>query len=222
MKIAVFDICGTLYNSNTTFDFLSFYLKRNNKPKYFIYKICLSKPLKILWKLLNLLGKKKMIRNFLIGFIKNEKVSKVNSEAICFVDSYLDAKKIKDVEFLLQEHISKEYEIVFASASIEPVVKAIARKYHVKTAFYTQLVKNRNVYTGKIQYDLEGRKHIAVEDFKKDNKVKEVYFFTDNKEDLQLILNSNHSTVVSKPKNLKYWKTKLVNNKNVVILKINQ
>lgn len=220
MKIAVFDICGTLYNSNTTFDFLLFYFKRNNRIKFFLFKLCLSKFIKVFWKILSLCGKQKIIRNFLIGFIKNEPVSKLDTEATLFVESYLELRKIAKVESLLNEKKSKSYKIIFASASIEPVVKAIAKKYKVDKAFYTELEKSHNLFTGKIKYDIEGRKHMSIETFKKDNKVEEIIFFTDNKEDIQLILNSNHSNVVSKSKNLSYWQTKVGSRKHIDIIEI--
>lgn len=220
MKIAVFDICGTLYNSNTTFDFLSFYFKRNNRIKFFLFKLCLSKFMKMFWKIFSLCGKQKTVRNFLIGFMENEPVSKVDTEAVLFVESYLEFRKITKVELLLNEKISDNYKIIFTSASIEPVVKAIAKKHNVISVFFTELDKNKNTYTGKIKYDMEGQKHKAIEGFKKNNRVEETIFFTDNKEDIQLIFDSNHSSVVSKSKNLNYWKSKIGSKKHIDIIEI--
>ena len=47
-NLYLFDICGTIYRSNTTFDFLEFYLKENKRFKLYrtIYK-------SFFWKIIN-------------------------------------------------------------------------------------------------------------------------------------------------------------------------
>ncbi|MCV5604550.1 hypothetical protein OFN09_31450, partial [Escherichia coli] len=64
----VFDVCGTIYASNTTFDFIIEYHKsRGNMHKYFWAKTLLSFPFKVLNKL-HLFS----IRNSLIKTLKGE------------------------------------------------------------------------------------------------------------------------------------------------------
>ena len=47
-NLYLFDICGTIYRSNTTFDFLEFYLKENKRFRLYraIYK-------SFFWKVIN-------------------------------------------------------------------------------------------------------------------------------------------------------------------------
>ena len=58
----VFDVCGTLYNSNTTFDFiLEYHRYRNNKVRSLYLMILLSFPCKVLNKLKLFSIRKRMI-----------------------------------------------------------------------------------------------------------------------------------------------------------------
>ncbi|MAM29952.1 MAG: hypothetical protein CMC13_13095 [Flavobacteriaceae bacterium] len=206
MKLAVFDICGTLYASNTTYDFMLFYFQHNNPKKYSHFKRCFSLPAKVLWKFASLAGSSKSVRNYLIGFIKNELVIEVEREAERFVTEMLASKKIAQVHDRLESLKQQQTPIMLASASIEPVVKAIAKRLDIPYFMATTLSAQEDRYTGNIKSDLEGNKHLEIATFARVNNFSIFEVFTDNKEDLALLQMADRAHVVTSSANLAFWK----------------
>ncbi|MEZ4859228.1 MAG: haloacid dehalogenase-like hydrolase [Flavobacteriaceae bacterium] len=218
-EVHIFDICGTLYHSNTTYDFLLFYFKRNNGSKYRKYQFCFSLVSKVIWKLLTFLGYKKWIRNFLVSFIKNEPESMVTTEANEFVKLVLIHKEVAFVKnILLKTKNNPNMEIWFVSASIEPVVKAIAKHFDITNYVSTILAVNNHRFTGKMIEDLEGKKHVKLtqEGILKPNAKRVVY--TDSKEDVALVQQSEKAYLVGQRKNETYWKDKVSSKTEIIFV----
>src|SRR5690554_7042313 len=74
------DICGTLYRINTSYSFLAYYFRRNNRTKYFYFRLLLSLPAKVLWKIAGTVMDMEWLRNHLLGLLKGEKEGKVAIE----------------------------------------------------------------------------------------------------------------------------------------------
>ena len=206
-ELYLFDICGTLYRSNTTYDFLKFYFKRNNKGKYLRYRMCLSLPAKVLWKFLTFAGKRYKVRKFLIGFLKNEDVSLVTSEAHFFVKEYLNDRKINPIhQQLLEAKKNPKTEIWLISASISPVVEAIASSLGVSRFVATSLEHSNHNFTGEITEELEGKKQQILNDLGILKPSISAVVFTDSKEDKELVFMAQEAYIVGKNVPQEFWK----------------
>lgn len=191
----IFDICGTLYNSNTTMDFCEYRVSGKNK-------IILKLSKTILAKVINKISVKlfayDIIRILHIKTLKGLKATQTESDANDFVDNYLEDKKIKEVHEILKLH-NKE-NIILVSATIEPVAKAIATKLGNLNYLATTLEYQEDRCLGKIKDDLLGKK----QHYFKNEEIE--FIITDNKSDLDLCKMAKEVVIVSKKKNLKFWK----------------
>lgn len=193
----IFDICGTLYDSNTTMDFCEYRVSGKNK-------IILKLSKTILAKVINKISVKlfayDIIRILHIKTLKGLKATEIESDANNFVDNYLENKKIKEVYEILKFHDKEN--IILVSATIEPVAKAIAKKLGNLNYRATTLEYQEDRCLGKIKDDLLGKKQHYF-------KNKEIEFIiTDNKSDLDLCKMAKEVVIVSKKKNLNFWQSK--------------
>lgn len=148
-----------------------------------------------------------MIRVLHISTLKNKNIKELENDAKLFVDNYLEDRKIIEVRQKLEE-FSKD-EIIFVSATIEPVAKAISQKLGSIKYLATTLKYKGNHCLGMIENDLLGNK----QNYFKNSDVD--FIITDNKSDLPLCKMAKDVIIVSKEKNIKFWE-----NQDLNILKI--
>jgi len=190
----IFDICGTLYDSNTTMDFCEYRVSGKNKTILKLSKTILGKVInKILVKLFDY----DYIRILHIKTLKGLKATEIESDANNFVEKYLENKKIKGVHEILKNY-NKE-DIILVSATIEPVAKAIAKKLASLNYLATTLEYHEDKCLGKIKDDLLGNK----QHYFKNQEIE--FIITDNKSDLALCQMAKEVVIVSKNKNIKFW-----------------
>lgn len=202
-----FDVCGTLFKVNTTFSFIKyFHMKRKNYFRLFLVILFLS----IVGKILNKYFKIS-IRSILIYTLKNESLEKLEEIANIFVTDILDNEKIDQIFNIFNENIHlKNKNVILISASIDPVINALGRRYKVKT-ISSQIEYDNGVSTGKLLIDIRGNKNLLMKNF----TTQESVFYTDNIDDL------NCSNIVNKiffiVKNKKKIRSiKLSNNTEIV------
>lgn len=221
-QIAIFDVCGTLYNSNTTYDFFDFFLKRNSKRRYLRYRIMKSFILKPLWKLSSLMEEGRTInRTLFLSLLEGFNVEKVQEEAAEFVSVFLFDKKQEELHQKLASHLTQNHHVVLLSASIEPVIEAIAKNLKVNAFFATRLGVHDGRYNGKLDFDMEGKKNSIFDQHYGTITARNVYFYSDNKEDINLLSTVNEPVVVCfKSVYETYWKIKMINPAVKYIFKI--
>ncbi|MBB1279842.1 haloacid dehalogenase-like hydrolase [Pseudoalteromonas sp. SR41-1] len=169
-RTIIFDVCGTLFFSNTTFDFVKYYhMHKKNKLKSFFIKRLTGNLGKVMHRFLNI-----SIRKLIISTLKGELVSDVEYLAAEFVRSNLENKKIESI-FNEFTQLKKNNNVVLVSASIEPVIKSIAELYGVYFQCSELEIKNEK-YTGIISKDLKGNKHLYIDSASA--------FYSDNLDDL--------------------------------------
>ena len=100
MRIAIFDVCDTIYKVNTTFSFLDFYLT-NNKKYFLLRKLSKSLPLRILNYIIYKLFKKDLIRYLSTLFLKNKNIEEIEKYTHKFVYNYLVNKTRKNIVEML-------------------------------------------------------------------------------------------------------------------------
>lgn len=194
-KVNIFDICGTLYSSNTTMDFCEFRCEK----KLIKFILILSKSFlgKVVNKILIKFFKFDFIRKMHIKTLVDLKKEKIENDAIRFVKFFLKSKKNNEVHKLLDNFIKKN--IILVSATIDPVAKAISEELGGLSYISTTLEYSENRSTGRIKNDLLGNKQLHF----KDDQVN--FIVTDNKSDLKLCQKATKVMIVSKSKNLNFW-----------------
>lgn len=214
MKIAVFDVCGTLYDANTTFDFLDSYFCENKKYRFF-RKISGLFPVKILNHYVYKYFKLDMIRVYATGFLKNNSIEDIAVYSKSFVNEHLSKKVNKDIVFMLEEYKKSGYKIILMSGSYEFIVKEVGVYFDVEHFYASKLETKNNVYTGKYEQDLLLSKYqLLSEEFP---NITELIVVSDNKTDLDLMLAANHAyAVCNKKKHYKFWEQ--INNDKITIL----
>lgn len=195
----IFDVCDTLYYSNTTNDFISFVLKRNKpyqlkknelinkKNIVFFYRYFIFKFFKIdLFKRCQV----KLLKGYSKEFLKNE--------ANRFLNDFLLTKEINDVQVHLSK-IDKRY-VVLLSAGLDVVINEISNHFGVN--FHSsQLEYNKGICTGKLKYDMTGKKHLFIEQYLP------FVVFTDNFSDKILVSKAKEKNIiVYKPSDKNRWK----------------
>jgi HAD superfamily phosphoserine phosphatase-like hydrolase len=204
MKLVVFDICGTIYDSNTSFDFLENYIVTQNFNNQLKYRILKSIPVRVLNKIL--------IRSFnydLIKILATKMLSNLSTEFIElqskeFVKNYLHGKEREYVTKLLDKYRKENWQIVLISGAYEFIVKEIAQFHDVNNFFASTLEVKEGKYTGIYSNDIiEIKKDIFQQNFE---DIDELVVVTDNKTDLELLKLANFKYIVTDEKNLNFWK----------------
>lgn len=181
-KIIVFDVCGTLYDSNTTIDFVLFILRSQGRVllllKYRLLNI----------KLISYIGSRVFrynLRDQLLLKIDGLSVSRVNEHAVNFIEEYLSKRQNKVVfDFFKKSVESSEREVYLASASINPIIDALSSKYCVKSISSTLFQDASGCYDGRIRCDISGKKDVFLKSIYDVDKIDE--FYSDNIEDIPI------------------------------------
>ena len=213
--LSIFDICGTLYRSNTTHDFLEYYWsKKNNLCFRLFFKVSRTKAIKFIWIILSKVFGTDIFRILAVRTLRGEKKADVDALAHTFVKNYLPSRIRSEIFALLNEQRNSGAEIVLMSASIYPVVKAIATMLKIEQYFCSMIADEHDILLGYLSFDMHGRKkEVFLKNF--DSK-KKFTFVTDNKEDLPLIELSAFPYIVTRKKNMKFWKTRQPTNAHII------
>ncbi|WP_210466231.1 HAD family hydrolase [Rufibacter roseolus] len=164
-ELYVFDICDTLFYSNTTFDFIKFVLEEKKmvskcrlfdlytkrKSPFFLSLYLLQKLTKVDWP-------KKLCLKLLAGITKEELY--LLGEA--FENQFLVSRMIAETHQMLERLKEAGKSIVLISASIDPVVAAIASKLKVEYRCSELHYNSRNKFTGNLSREMTGQKLIEL------------------------------------------------------------
>lgn len=158
-KFVVSDICDTLFYSNTTFDFIKYCLNKDAfTQKKYRYNLFLKRNSPLFW-LLAIAGKvtgADLHKQFAVSLFKGLTENELNIFAEGFYNEYLVPRKIKPTFQKISQFQGKE--LVLASASIAPVVKAIAQALGAKYYVATEVEFKNGICTGKMLEELSGKK----------------------------------------------------------------
>ncbi|EAT13142.1 haloacid dehalogenase-like hydrolase [Bermanella marisrubri] len=204
--MSIFDICGTLYSCNTTFEFCKWRERR------LVYRSLLwltkTLPLKAGNRLIEKFFAIDLIRVLHLRTLKGCSESEIEISARRFVKEVLADFKVLPVHQILE---SKDLSsVVLVSATIEPVAKAIAEYLGVPSYLASTLCIKKGRYDGEIKNDLLGNKHSLFKGVDIDLVV------TDNKSDYLLCKQAREVVIVSKRANMQYWKEKSLTNLSLI------
>lgn len=195
-KLAIFDVCGTLYTVNTTFDFIRFYhRKKKNYFRWILVSLFQSKFGKLFNKFFGF-----SLRKHIILSLRNETKLDVGAISKIYVRDELPRKECKlAFDFMKYCKLDSSIDEVFLmSASIDPVISSVAQELNVSYGCSELEIKDGR-YTGNLAKDLKGDKINLI----KDSDV--VFFASDNHDDFDLGLISRRYVIFTKKKNYNYW-----------------
>jgi phosphoserine phosphatase len=180
MKTVVFDVCGTLYNSNTTVDFAVFFLHKMGLHRRALTFSLLRVKL-VAFAAYRLFGFN--LREKCIGALDSWSKELIERTAVEFVNSELERKKNFVIFSILEKYLSEgNVEIYLASASIDSVVKAIADSLGVKWASSSLAYDSFGKCRGELANDITGSKMDVLQSVFGISSVDS--FYSDNVEDI--------------------------------------
>ncbi len=206
MKIAIFDVCGTLYNSNTTYDFHEFFWKTRNWKRYAYIKFARSFPSRYAFYLLRKLLKLPPLRVTLVQFLRGIAVEEARRASTDFVDLFLADKQREDIIGLLEHYRSAGYYLLLMSGSYTFIVEAIASHFGVDHFVAAEPAAENGIFIGTYAQDiLHQKKEVFVSLYP---AVVDLVVVTDNRTDLALLQMANQGyAVAATPKNATFWTT---------------
>jgi len=213
MKIAVFDVCDTLYSVNTTFSFLDDYFSKNKKYLFF-RKISKLFIVKVANYFFYKFFKKDLIRIYATTFLKNIPIEEIQIYTQRFVKEKLATKIKQNTTSMINEYKKQGYKIVLISGSYEFIIKEVCNYFHADKYYASKLKIVDKHFTGKYKKDILLNKHELLQaEF---DTIEELIVVSDNKTDIALMQSADHAyAVCNKPKDCKFWKPY----KNIICIK---
>jgi len=207
-RISAFDVCDTLYYSNTTHDFIEFVLSREpGSLKKLVYRMLNSRvlPFRYAFILINVKLKWDLLREFNISMLKGKSRAQLSDLARRFVDEILNSKRVAETQALLRQHVDSGLMVVLCSSSIEPVVSAISEELGIENYLSTDLQYKDELFTGKILNDITYCKAEILHRRYAPNQL--AFAVSDNTSDLQLLSEADDAVaVVHSVRKEEFWR----------------
>ena len=183
------DLCDTLYRSNTTFDFARFVAARRGAMWPLYVQLISSRrspafyALAAFWRFASIDLSKLLVLKAFTGL----SATQLDLLADDFVRHSLQPLRIPEAWSELYEARAKGEQILILSASVRPVVAAVARSIGASFAA-SELAHHpkTGLATGELQTDLTGRKHLHLTTMRLDPRTIECVM-TDNITDFELM-----------------------------------
>lgn len=189
-RVAVFDVCNTLINDNTTAGFVQFVSRRaSGSWKSLIVRLIRSKrsPLRFFFAILYRLGFGDLPKACLVYLLKGYSREQLQNYAQAYVQSASENSAIKEVWLYVEAERMKGSEILLVSASLCIVVDALAELIGAQ-GIGSRLEFSEGCCTGRLVEDISGRKVELVMGFL-GNRAEDyvTVVFSDNVSDLPLL-----------------------------------
>lgn len=216
-KIVLVDICGTLYDANTTMTFLDYSFAKNRKYRMFRK---LSKT--ILARVLNTLIFRFLeydcIRYFGIRFLKG--IAKV--EIMKLVDRYYEdflrhKVQLEPIRILKDYQCRTDCHIMIVSATLDCVARKVAEELGVEDYLSSRLDYKDNVCCGVLATDLLCNKLFELKRCGYNAPYKMT--MSDNLSDAELMCLSEDNYIVTNTNRLRKWQ-KIIDDKRIYNYKI--
>lgn len=196
------DICGTIFNSNTTFDFLKFYFSKKHWYKILIM-IRKIKILIIINAIFMRLFQIDLLRYWALTHLKGYTKEQLSSMSDIFYKEYLTKRTNKEATEIIERMKRENKELILVSATLDCIAFAVSKNMNIPCVFSSKLAFKNNKCLGRLQHDLLANKpNVLV-----DNKINPPYWgiITDNYSDMALIKKSQHVFLIQYSNKKNYW-----------------
>lgn len=166
-RIAVFDVCDTLYFSNTTHDFIRYVVEgKRISPSLILYKALNTKYLPFLYLLVafSKVFHTDILKKINVSMLRGSSKKELYEMAGRFVSEFLSVREVPETHQILKEKLSNGTEVYLSSSSIEPVVQAVSEKLGCAGFFSTSLAYENDIFRGELVSDLTGAKLDALKE----------------------------------------------------------
>ncbi len=197
-QIAVFDVCDTLYYSNTTHDFVRFVMASEQlSVAKLAFLTVNSRILPFRYALIayGVYTGNDLLKHYNVSRLKGKTRRELELLSRKFVGEFLAHRPISKTQELFRTLQEAKTQMVLCSSSIEPVVGAVAQHLGVSDYLATKLEYNADSFTGKIAEDITGKKLDAIEQAGFGGRL--TVAVSDNWSDKDLLLAADHGIVVS-------------------------
>lgn len=218
--IAVIDICGTLYASNTTMDFLDWAF--SSSKRYQLYrKISKTLCVRAVNKLLLQVFSFDLIRCWGISFLCGKTKVEIKAMVDDFYSSFLIFRMQSEPIKIVESYREKGCRLVLVSATLDCIAYKVAEELHILEYLSSELYYDKGLCLGKLSTDLLHNKRKALEkcNYLPPYKIT----ISDNLSDSDLMSQSGTNYIVStyekKDKWLKVIRDKHISNFKFLIVK---
>lgn len=161
MRVYLFDVCGTLFRDDTTLGFTSFVARKSLLRRAWLWAVS-SRTSPLRWTLA--LGERATgrpwIRDLAILALGGYSRAKIDHLAKDYI-GFLLAKRVETKPFALFQRALAESQVILASASLEPVVRALGENFSIPYVA-SELDWTFDRCDGRLKKDLSGQKDKAI------------------------------------------------------------
>jgi len=204
--LVVFDVCNTLYYSNTTLDYIEFFLKKNKAyPKLFLFYFINKKTSPFFWIFLVVekFFAKNLIRNLSIGLLRRISKKQIYDFGKRFVNEFLPAKTIPQVHDMLHQAISAKAEVRLISDSLDPVINPLAKNFGLDY-MAGEMEFRDELFTGRLKPFVD--KLTIIDKMREAINYKRLTAISDNKSDRQLLETADLGyAIIHKKRDINFW-----------------
>lgn len=192
-KIFLIDICGTIYRSNTTFDFIRFLFARE---RWFrrMQRVRKHRIVGFLNMKIHQYFHIDIIRQYAISKLNGyseEELTKMTSE---FYDAYLTKVINTDVINLIEQKREDGFVLLLVSATLDCIANEVANRLCITQQYSSELEYKDGVCQGRLKTDFLATKLKILR--RKDICLTNMEVITDNYSDKDLIKVSKHAYLV--------------------------
>ena len=188
--VYVVDVCGTLVRDDTTIGLLRHHFSRDGhrQIRYMLFRAMTARrsPLRLAFAVLEKLTGQHLLKHAAVRLLVGDSVDSLNQSAVEYAARLLTNRRVASVWPLLDTPVQAR-RVVLASASLEPVVAALASIMGVRHVA-SGLGQQAGILTGLYAGDLTGRKEQAlIEKYGRDVLAGQVCAISDNFSDRPLL-----------------------------------
>lgn len=150
MPYLLIDICGTLFFSNTTFDFLDFIV---DNPRYRLLRRTMRcRPCRMINSVVYRIAHIDLFRRLALKNLKGINRNTLLLKADIFYDLHLASCRNKAV-FNIIDNLRGQYTPLLVSATIGPVAEVIGERENIAVAVSSELGYHNGICTGRLATD---------------------------------------------------------------------
>jgi HAD superfamily phosphoserine phosphatase-like hydrolase len=195
-RLVIFDVCDTLYDANTTVEFITFYQSFHAiSPRRQVLSRWLHRHSPFFYAgaaAQRLLGWD-VARQRIIAALAGEPLAQLTEAASFYVRDVLPASANQFIHQRLESHQAAGDRIILLSSSLDLIISQIAAALH--TEYRASVLEfDGDICTGRLSVDLTGKKADQLRDL--GDSITNSWVYTDNRSDKELVSTAGRATIV--------------------------
>lgn len=197
--LLIVDVCGTLVRDDTTLGLLAHHFSQHSGRQWRLHFLrsvtARYSPFRLGVAFLERISGQHVLKHVLVRMLKNDTVQSLDNSAKSYAEWLLTERTVSSVWNILTPAM-QEHRIVLASASLQPIVSALAGELGIKYVA-SELESQKGILTGRYKNDLTGLKIKAISDLIGSDLNKQKYHaISDNLTDRELLDGAQEAIVV--------------------------